>query len=63
MVLRLLENTFVSQKMELVHVYPCPQAALPPGFCHDPPDKMKLCFSKSHSIVMKLFKILIKPAL
>ena len=28
MVLRLLENTFVSERMESVHFYSCPQAKL-----------------------------------
>ena len=35
-VLRLLANTFVSQKIESAHFYSCSQAKLPPGFFHYP---------------------------
>ena len=37
MVLKLLSNTFVSQKIHAVHFYSCPQAKLSPRFLSFPP--------------------------
>ena len=39
MVLRLLANTFVSQKIESVTLYSCPKPNCPPGFYHYPPGR------------------------
>ena len=41
-VLRLLENIFVSQKIESVHFYSCPEAKFSPSFYHYPSGKRKL---------------------
>ena len=41
-VLRLLENTFVSQKIESVHFYSCSQAKLCPRFLSSTPGRRKL---------------------
>ena len=35
-------NTFVSQKIESVHFYSCPQQNLPPGFYHYTPGRREL---------------------
>ena len=37
MVLRLLENVFVTENIESIHFYSCPQAKLPPGSYYQPP--------------------------
>ena len=44
-VLRLLENSFASQKTESVHFYSCPQAKLSPRFLSSPPSRRKLLIS------------------
>ena len=45
MVLKLLENTFVRQKIESVHFYSCPQTKLLPRFLSSPPGRRKLPIS------------------
>ena len=39
---KITANTFVSQKIESVHFYSCPQAKLSPGFYHYPPGRREL---------------------
>ena len=58
MVLRLLENTFVIQKIDPVHFYSCPKQNSPPCFYHYSPGRRKLPIPPKQCFL----KIYISPA-
>ena len=55
MVLRLLANIFVSQKIESAHFYSCPQAKLSPSFLLLPPRQKEITHSSQIAFSEDLF--------
>ena len=55
MVLRLLENKFVSRNIESIHFYLCPKQDSPSGSYHHPQDRSKLTISSMQCFLEKLF--------
>ena len=57
---KITANTFVSQKIESVHFYSCPQTKLSPGFYHYPPGRQDR-FNLTNRFLTRKYNIIVAP--